>query len=43
MIDAPQQIYVATLDDGETTYEVTDAEGREHLIHIRPASALPPA
>jgi Family of unknown function (DUF5335) len=43
IIDAPQQVYVATRDDGLTTYEVTDAEGRQHLIHVKQAEALPPA
>jgi hypothetical protein len=43
MIDSPQKIYVATLDNGETTFEVTDGEDHQQLIHVRPAEALPPA
>jgi Family of unknown function (DUF5335) len=43
LIDSPKQIYVATSDDGETTFDVTDAEDRQHLIHVRAAAALPPA
>jgi hypothetical protein len=43
IIDAPQQIYVATTDDGEMTFDITDGEGRQHLIHVQPVEALPPA
>jgi hypothetical protein len=43
MIEQPQQIYVATGDDGEATFDVTDSEGRQHLIHIQVAPELPPA
>jgi Family of unknown function (DUF5335) len=43
MIYGPQQISVATTDDGETFFDVTDSEGRQHLIHVQPAPALPPA
>lgn len=43
IIDGPQQIYVATEDDGETTFDVTDQERHQNLIHLRAAEALPPA
>jgi hypothetical protein len=43
LIQSPRQVQVATLDNGETTIEVTDAESRKHLVHVRPAEALPPA
>jgi Family of unknown function (DUF5335) len=43
IISGPQQIQVATLSDGGTIYEVTDGEGRQHLIRIRAAAELPPA
>ncbi|HYZ28612.1 MAG TPA: DUF5335 family protein [Thermoleophilaceae bacterium] len=43
MIASPERIYVATTDNGETTFDVTDAEGRQHLIHMTPAPALPPS
>jgi hypothetical protein len=43
MISGPQQIYVAATDDGETTFDVTDAEGHHHLIHIKRVPPLPPA
>ena len=42
IIQSPQQIQVATLDDGETTFDVADAEQHQHLIHIRPVEPLPP-
>jgi hypothetical protein len=42
MIDSPQEIYAAT-DEGETTFDVKDTEGRQHLIRLKPAPALPPA
>ena len=41
MIDSPQQIQVATQEDGTTTVEVTDPEGDHHLVHLQPAPALP--
>ena len=40
IIDSPQRIEVATTDDGETTFDVLDGEGQQHLIHIRPAAEL---
>jgi hypothetical protein len=38
IISEPERVQVATLGDGETTYDVTDADGRQHLIRIRPAA-----
>jgi hypothetical protein len=38
LISEPERIQVATLGDGETTYDVTDADGRQHLIRIRAAA-----
>jgi Family of unknown function (DUF5335) len=38
LISEPRQIQVATLGDGATTYDVTDGDGRQHLIRIRPAA-----
>jgi Family of unknown function (DUF5335) len=43
IVSEPRQIQVATLSDGETTYDVTDSEGRQHLIRVRPAPELPSA
>jgi uncharacterized protein DUF5335 len=43
MIASPKRIMSATLDNGETTFDVEDDEGRQHLIHIRPVQPLPPA
>lgn len=34
IIDAPQQITVATQEDGEITFDVTAAGGHRHLIHV---------
>jgi hypothetical protein len=40
-VNGPQQIFLATLDDGATIFDVTDSEDRKHLISVRPAGALP--
>jgi hypothetical protein len=42
MIAAPQTIQVAIEEDVETTFDVVDEEGHQHLLHLRPAPALPP-
>jgi Family of unknown function (DUF5335) len=42
MIDSPQEIYAAA-DEDETTFDVKDPEGRQHLIRLKPVPALPPA
>jgi hypothetical protein len=39
LISEPRQIQVATMGDGQTTYDVTDGDGRQHLIRIRSATA----
>jgi hypothetical protein len=41
IISDPQQIQVSTEDDGETTFDITDGEDTQHLIHVRAAAELP--
>lgn len=41
IVNSPQQIYVATLDDGATAFDVKDDENRQHLISVRAVQALP--
>jgi hypothetical protein len=43
IIQSPQQISSVELDGGGTTFDVDDAEGNQHLIHVRPVASLPPA
>lgn len=43
IISEPDRIQVVTLGDGETTYDVTDAAGRQHLVRLRPAPEVPAA
>ena len=43
IISEPDRIQVVTLGDGATTYDVTDGDGRQHLIRLRPAPEVPAA
>jgi hypothetical protein len=43
LVERPQRILVAAGDEMETTFDIEDGEGNQHLVRLRPAPALPPA
>jgi hypothetical protein len=41
LVDHPQRILVATGDEPEAVVDIQDGEGRQHLVRMRGAPALP--